>query len=218
MSFTFSNLGRVDSIRGMTGVVSARTAASQFFRETAQSIYASDIESELYPTASSAEDVVIVVAVPSPGKVLLVRECGAGIDGNALRLPIGRLSVGESPVHAANRALLERTGYVARNLREVTELSITTRTLPHRAHVVLATDLLKNEGREEAHAMPELQRVSMGKLERMAERRELTETLSLAALFVARGELRLRAREAAPSRVRARAEPRGLWRLAFARM
>ena len=65
-------------------------------------------------------------------------------------LPKGRLEEGESILEAAQREMKEEIGYGARELTELTELSLAPGYMTHITHIVLARDLYpeKLEGDE----------------------------------------------------------------------
>ena len=57
---------------------------------------------------------VVIACQPEPDKVILIRQYRYTIDMDLLELPAGRLEAGEEPLLAAQRELLEETGYAAR--------------------------------------------------------------------------------------------------------
>jgi ADP-ribose diphosphatase len=171
-------------------ILGKRSAAkSRFFEvEAVQLRFASGAEREFERIAApNTAGTVIVVAVPAPGKVLLVREYAVG-----LGLPMGGVDAGESMLQAANRELREETGYAARNLRSIATLSLAPCIFAYRAHIVLATDLVPDQAVGDEPEALEVLTVPIDELEVMVARGELTEARSLAALFIAREELRLR--------------------------
>jgi ADP-ribose diphosphatase len=84
---------------------------------------------------------VIVVPVQDDGTVLLVREYAVGLHHYEMGLVKGRLEPGESILEGAQRELQEEAGVAARNLQELTELSLAPGYMTHVTHVVLARDL-----------------------------------------------------------------------------
>jgi len=202
-------------------ILGKRSAAkSRFFEiEAVQLRFASGAEREFERIAApNTAGTVIVVAVPAPGKVLLVREYAVGLERYQLGLPMGGVDPGESMLQAANRELREETGYAARNLRSIATLSLAPCIFAYQAHVVLATDLVPEQAVGDEPETPEVVTVPIGELEVMVARGELTEARSLAALFIAREELRLRRNEIDTVRTRKRnAQPRLRWGFAFDR-
>lgn len=132
---------------------------------------------------------VIIVAMPDPEQVLLVREYAAGVHAYELGLPKGRLEADEDPLDGANREMQEEIGFAARRLLSLGSLTLAPGYMAHRAEVVMATDLYpsKLEGDE-----PEELQVVAWRFDQLAEliqREDCTEGRSIAALFMAR-ELR----------------------------
>lgn len=129
---------------------------------------------------------VIVVPVQSDGRVLLVREYAAGLHHYEIGLVKGRLEAGESILEAAQRELQEEAGVAARQLQELTQLSLAPGYMTHVTHVVLARDLyasrLPGDEPEQLEVVPwELDRLS-----ELTARTDCTEGRTIAALYIAR--------------------------------
>ncbi|MGO2503443.1 MAG: NUDIX domain-containing protein, partial [Cobetia marina] len=60
---------------------------------------------------SGGHGAVMIVAMPDPDHVLLIREYAAGPEQYVLTLPKGLIDPGEDPVTAANRELMEECGF-----------------------------------------------------------------------------------------------------------
>lgn len=132
---------------------------------------------------------VLIVALRDDGKVLLIREYACGTHSYELGLPKGRLEAGESILAGANRELREETGFAARQLREITSLTLAPGYMVHRTHVVLARDLypspLPGDEPEPIEVLP----WSMDDLLSLAMREDCSEGRSLAALYLVRDYL-----------------------------
>ncbi|MFB9146863.1 ADP compounds hydrolase NudE [Halomonas alkalicola] len=133
---------------------------------------------------------VMIVAMPDPDHVLLIREYAAGFEEYVLTLPKGLVDPGEDIVTAANRELMEECGFGARNIEPLVELSLAPNYMRHRMQVLLATDLYPKRlpGDEpeplivETHALEELPA--------LLAREDFHEARAIAALFIARDRLR----------------------------
>lgn len=133
---------------------------------------------------------VMLVAMPDPDHVLLIREYAAGFDEYALTLPKGLVDPGEDIITAANRELMEECGYGANRIEPLVELSLAPNYMNHRMQVLLASDLYEKrlEGDEpeplvvETHAIEDI----IGLL----AREDFHEARAIAALFIAREKLR----------------------------
>lgn len=138
----------------------------------------------------SGHGAVMIVAMPDPDHVLLIREYAAGFDDYALTLPKGLVDPGEDIITAANRELMEECGMGARNIEPLVELSLAPNYMNHRMHVLLASDLYEKRlpGDEpeplivETHAFRELPA--------LLAREDFHEARAIAALFIAREKLR----------------------------
>ena len=129
---------------------------------------------------------VIVVPMLDDNTVLLIEEYGIGVDGYELGLPKGRVDEGECHIEAANRELKEEAGYGARELHLLKCMTQSPNYMQHKTQIVLARDLYpeKLEGDE-----PEPLRVEafpIADVSAIAERANVTEARTIAALYLAR--------------------------------
>lgn len=135
---------------------------------------------------TSGVGAVIVVAMPDPETVLLIREYACGVHRYELGLPKGRLEPGESLIEGANRELQEETGYAARELEELGHLTLAPAYMTHTTHVILARDLypsrLPGDEPEEIEVVP----WPIDDLVTLVRRPDCTEGRSIAALYLAR--------------------------------
>jgi len=133
---------------------------------------------------------VIVVPMVDDETVLLVREYAAGLHHYEIGLVKGRLESGESILEAAQRELQEEAGYAARELTELTQLSLSPGYMTHVTHVVLARDLypsrLPGDEPEELEVVP----WPIADLRTLTNRPDCTEGRSIAALYIARDFVR----------------------------
>ncbi|MBZ9557537.1 MULTISPECIES: ADP compounds hydrolase NudE [unclassified Modicisalibacter] len=138
----------------------------------------------------SGAGAVMIVAMPDPEHVLLIREYAAGFEDYALTLPKGLVDPGEDIITAANRELMEECGVGAHNIEPLVELSLAPNYMNHRMQVLLASDLYAKRlpGDEpeplivETHALEELPA--------LLARDDFHEARAIAALYIARDKLR----------------------------
>jgi len=137
---------------------------------------------------------VIVVPMQDVDTVLLVREYAVGLHHYELGLVKGRMESGESVLEAAQRELKEEAGYGARDMLELTPLSLAPGYMTHVTNVVLARDLypekLPGDEPEELEILP----WPMADLYTLVQRPDCTEGRSIAALYIARDYLQLESR------------------------
>ena len=132
---------------------------------------------------------VMVVAVDLDCRVLMIQEYAGGLHDYCLTLPKGLVEPGEDALAAANRELMEETGFGAHHLEPLVDLSLAPGYMDHRMQVVLARDLYpaKLEGDE-----PEPLIVSWHRLDdilSLLNREDFHEARAIAALFIARERL-----------------------------
>jgi ADP-ribose diphosphatase len=136
--------------------------------------------------AASATGAVLVVPMLDRDTVLLIREYAAGVHRYELALPKGRLERGEDALQAANRELMEETGYAARSLRHISSLTIAPGYLGHVTHVVLAQDLYEQRRAGDEPEEIEVVPWRLSRLRDLLAQEDCTEARSIAALFMTR--------------------------------
>lgn len=137
---------------------------------------------------------VIVVPMLDPETVLLIREYGVGLERYELGLPKGRVEAGEDFLEAANRELMEEVGYGARTMTPLRALSLAPGYLGHRTQVILAEGLYPETMEGDEPEPIEVVPWPMADFEQLVlNESELSEGRSIAALYMARSHLTLRA-------------------------
>lgn len=139
---------------------------------------------------------VIVVAMRDDKTVLLVNEYAVGLHHYELGLVKGRLEPGETILEGAERELKEEIGFGARDMIELTALSLAPGYMTHITHVVLARDLypekLPGDEPEELEVVP----WPLCDLHLLVQRPDCTEGRSIAALYIARDYLHKETKDA----------------------
>ncbi|MFC2992599.1 MULTISPECIES: ADP compounds hydrolase NudE [Halomonas] len=138
----------------------------------------------------SDQGAVMIVAMPDPEHVLLIREYAAGFEDYVLTLPKGLVDPGEDIVTAANRELMEECGFGARSMEPLVELSLAPNYMRHRMQVMLAKDLYPKRlpGDEPEPLIVETH--SINELSSLLTREDFHEARAIAALYIARERLR----------------------------
>ncbi len=166
-------------------------ARSRLFHiESLELRFANGEERSFERLTGSDHGAVMMVAMPDPEHVLLIREYAAGFEDYVLTLPKGLVDPGEDVISAANRELMEECGFGARRIEPLVELSLAPNYMRHRMQVMLATDLYPKRlpGDEpeplivETHAIKELPA--------LLAREDFHEARAIAALYIARDRLR----------------------------
>lgn len=138
---------------------------------------------------SQGHGAVMIVAVNEHNELVLIREYAGGFHDYVLTLPKGLIDPGEDALTAANRELMEETGYGAHRLELLTQLSLAPNYMGHKMDIVLARDLYpcKLEGDE-----PEPLEVvlhPLNDLNKLMASDDFHEARSIAALFLTREKL-----------------------------
>jgi len=126
----------------------------------------------------------------SRGTVLiLVREYAAGTENYELGFPKGRIESGEPLLEAANRELMEETGYGAERLERITSLTLAPGFLGHATEIILARELYPKRLEGDEPEEPEVVPWALNDIERLWRSGECSEARTLAALFIAKAIL-----------------------------
>ncbi|MCO7225192.1 ADP compounds hydrolase NudE [Pleionea sp. CnH1-48] len=133
---------------------------------------------------------VMVVAINDKDEVLLIREYAAGVHDYELALPKGLVESDEPVLEAANRELMEETGYGARELTLLKVISLAPGYLSHRMHVILARDLYEQKLEGDEPEPIEVVPYPLAKLSTLVQQEDFTEARSIAALYMANEYLR----------------------------
>ncbi|SDN61223.1 ADP compounds hydrolase NudE [Vreelandella arcis] len=166
-------------------------AQSRLFQVESLDLRFSNGEERQFERLTGADrGAVMMVAMPDPEHVLLIREYAAGFEDYVLTLPKGLVDPGEDIITAANRELMEECGVGAHRIEPLAELSLAPNYMRHRMQVLLATDLYPKRlpGDEpeplivETHAIEELPALLL--------REDFHEARAIAALYIARDKLR----------------------------
>jgi len=173
-------------------ILSVRTAARSrlFHIESVQLKFANGSRREFERIAAGPRaGTALVVAMPDPTTVLLVREYAVGLDRFELTLPMGRIEPGESAIAAANRELMEETGFSAAHLSSLHTLTLAPGIFGYQAEIILATGLTPCAlGGDEPEPL-ELVYWPIARLDKIATTGEISEARTLSSLFLARSIL-----------------------------
>ena len=100
---------------------------------------------------SVRRDVVLIFALTASQQILLVRQYKHGAQKTLLELPGGFIDDGEPPRDAAQRELLEETGYTADNLHLLAQVHGDPTKDTNTLHLYLAENAVKVQGQSLDH-------------------------------------------------------------------
>lgn len=84
---------------------------------------------------------VTVLPILDDGTICLIRNYRVAVQRTLIELPAGTLEPGEDPATAAERELIEETGYRARSIEKLCEFYMSPGILNERMHLYLASGL-----------------------------------------------------------------------------
>jgi len=132
---------------------------------------------------------VVIIPVDENGNILLVRQYRHATGGDLLELPAGTLEDGEEPEVCAAREIREETGMAAGKLVRLGDFYLVPGYSTEFMVVFLATDLSYSPLEADADEFLNVEKVPVAEAIQMAERGEIPDAKSLAALFLAKNSL-----------------------------
>ena len=141
-----------------------------------------DGEPGIYGVVHYKNRAVGVLAVEE-GEVYLVGQYRYPLRRYSWEIPEGGCPEGEKPLDAARRELEEETGLRAASWRRLGEAHLSNSVSDEHAIWFLATDLTQGETRPEGSEQLRVRRVPTGEALRMALSGEMTDSVSLLAIF-----------------------------------
>ena len=129
---------------------------------------------------------VVIIPVDENGKMLLVRQYRHATGGDLLELPAGTLDDDEAPEVCAAREIREETGMAAGKLTKLGEFYLAPGYSTEFMVVYLATDLSYSPLAADEDEFLNVESLPVTEAFKMAERGEIPDAKSLAALFLAK--------------------------------
>jgi len=129
---------------------------------------------------------VVLIPIDAEGNLLFVRQYRHAAGKDMLELPAGTLDEGEAPEACARREIREETGMAADNLELVGGFYLAPGYSTEYMYVYLATNLRHDPLQADADEFLEVASFPLAEALKMAERGEIPDSKSLAALALAR--------------------------------
>lgn len=132
---------------------------------------------------------VLIVPVVDDSTLLMIREYCVGTHDYQLLFPKGRIDANESIEQAANRELMEETGFAAHSLTHIHTMSIAPGYLKFHTHIVIAENLYEQTLEGDEPEPLQIQSVNLNQFDDILKTSELTEARSIASLYLTRDYL-----------------------------
>ena len=177
-----------DSSRKIPSVVHSELIAStRIFRvEQRDLCFSNGVEVSYERLVGSDSGAVLIVPMLDDNTVLLIREYAAGVHRYELALPKGKIEDNEPLLEAANREIMEETGYGAKDLNHLTSFTVAPGYLSHQTHIALAENLYEQQCDGDEPEEIEVVPWKMDRLPELLSLEECTEARSIAALYMVR--------------------------------
>ena len=132
---------------------------------------------------------VTLLPVDEEGQIWFIRQYRHPAGKELLELPAGVMESGEPEAESAGRELREETGMAAASLEKLGEFYLAPGYSTEYMHVFLATDLKPDPLEQDEDELLTLEKVPVREALAMAERGEIQDAKTLAALLLARPHL-----------------------------
>ena len=133
---------------------------------------------------------VIIVPIDKDGNLLFVRQYRHAAGMDLLELPAGTLEEGEDPAVCAAREIREETGFAADKIEKIGDFYLAPGYSTEFMHVYLAQDLRHDPLEADADEFLSVEKIPFAEAVQMAERGEMPDAKSLAALLLAKSHLK----------------------------
>ncbi|HAY41606.1 MAG TPA: ADP compounds hydrolase NudE [Gammaproteobacteria bacterium] len=137
----------------------------------------------LRPPSSGA---VLVIPMLDNDTVLMIYEYSGGTDRYELALPKGKIDDGETHIEAANRELMEEVGYGANKITFLKTMTLAPGYQSSTTHIMLAEDLYVASADGDEPEPLEIVKHKLSNLDNLVYNDDLTESRSIAALYMAK--------------------------------
>lgn len=129
---------------------------------------------------------VVIVPMDADGNLLFVRQYRHAAGADLLELPAGTLDEDEDPAVCAAREIREETGFAADNIQKIGDFYLAPGYSTEFMHVYLARHLRHDPLEADADEFLSVEKMPLAEALRKAEKGEIPDAKSLAALLLAR--------------------------------
>lgn len=128
---------------------------------------------------------VVIIPLDADGNLLFVRQYRHAAGCDLLELPAGTLDEGEEPLVCAAREIREETGFAAGKLERIGEFYLAPGYSTEFMVVFIATELTYDPLKADEDEFLSVEKIPLAEAIKMAERGEMPDAKSLAALLLA---------------------------------
>lgn len=133
---------------------------------------------------------VVIVPIDNEGNLLFVRQYRHAAGMDLLELPAGTLEKNEYPDVCAAREIREETGFAADKIEKIGDFYLAPGYSTEFMHVYLAQELRYDPLEADADEFLSVEKLPFAEAIQMAERGEMPDAKSLAALLLAKSHLK----------------------------
>jgi len=133
---------------------------------------------------------VVIVPIDKDGNLLFVRQYRHAAGMDLLELPAGTLEKDEDPAICAAREIREETGFAADRIEKIGDFYLAPGYSTEFMHVYLARELRYDPLEADADEYLSVEKFPFAEAIQMAERGEMPDAKSLAALLLAKSRLK----------------------------
>jgi len=133
---------------------------------------------------------VVIVPIDKDGNLLFVRQYRHAAGMDLLELPAGTLEKDEDPAICAAREIREETGFAADRIEKIGDFYLAPGYSTEFMHVYLARELRYDPLEADADEFLSVEKLPFAEAIQMAERGEMPDAKSLAALLLVKSHLK----------------------------
>lgn len=168
-------------------------AQSRLFRVEQMSLRFSNGEQRVFERVRVGDrGGVIIVPLLDDQTVLLTREYAAGIDRYEIGFPKGVCELGETPIQAANRELMEEIGYGAKSLEILKTFNILPGYFSAASELILAWDLYEKKLPGDEPEAIEVIPWQLNQIDQLIYNDDFTDARSIAAIYMVKAWIKKR--------------------------
>jgi len=165
-------------------------AQTRYFRIEEIDLEFSNGEKRTYERLSNkSQGAVLIIAFTTADTFLMIREYAVGMERYELTLPKGKIDPGEDILTAANRELIEETGYRSDKLTHLHSLSLASGYSTHFTHIILAENLVPETAEGDEPEPLEIIPWEFENMHDLLQQDECSEARTFAALYIVQQHL-----------------------------